>query len=266
MDGDFLMSFMRLVHLSDLHFGTEEADVVEALVGVIRRAGPDLVVVSGDFTQVGSAREFRAARTFLESLGAPVLSVPGNHDIPRFNLWERFANPYKKYRKHIKDELCPVHEGRGVIVAGLNSARRALPHWNWANGAISESQLEYLAGVFEKSPAKHRVCVFHHPIHDAVNVPLDTRVFGARRAQAALRRLKVDVVLTGHVHHASVTTLGDEGHKTVYLSASTALSTRLRGQENGFNIVEICDGELDVQVFAKGLNGFEMTETHSVRI
>ena len=266
MDGDFLMSFLRIVHLSDLHFGTEEETVVGALKTVIERASPDLVAVSGDFTQVGSKAEFRAAKDFMESLQVPVLAVPGNHDIPRYNLWQRFTNPYRRYRRHIGDELCPVYEGGNVVVAGLNTARRALPHWNWANGAISDDQLDYLEDVYAKSGARHRVCVFHHPIHDAVNAPLDTVVFGAKRAQAALRRLKVDVVLTGHVHHASVTTLGDEGHKTLFLSASTALSSRLRGQENGFNVIEICGSEVDVQVFAKGRRGFEVMESHAIRM
>ena len=266
MDGDFLMTFMRIVHLSDLHFGTEETAVVDALKTVIMRASPDLVVVSGDVTQVGSGTEFRAANDFLESLEAPVLVVPGNHDIPRYNLWQRFTNPYRRYRRHIGEELCPVYEAGNVVVVGLNTARRALPHWNWANGAISNDQLDMLENVYEESAARYRVCVFHHPIHDMVNAPLDTVVFGARRAQEALRRLKVDVVLTGHVHHASLTTLGDDGHKTVFLSASTALSSRLRGQENGFNVIEICNNDIEVQVFSKGRRGFEVMESHAIRM
>ncbi len=260
------MAFMRIIHLSDLHFGTEEAAVTAALRQVIQSAGPDLVAVSGDFTQRGITPEFRAAQAFLGSLGVPVLSVPGNHDIPRYNLWQRFTNPYKKYRQHIHQELCPVLERGGVVVAGLNTARRALPHWNWANGAISADQLDYLADVYAKSSARYRVCVFHHPIHEAAETPIDTVVFGARRAQEALRKLKVDVVLTGHVHHASITTLGDDGHKTIYLSASTALSSRLRGQNNGFNMVEICDGELAVQVFTRGPGGFDVMESHTLRM
>lgn len=251
---------MKLIHLSDLHFGTEQQSIVGELQSAIKNAQADLVVISGDFTQIANAKEFQAARTFLESLSTPVLCVPGNHDIPRFNLWERFVAPYKKYKTFIHDDLCPHFEYDDVIIAGINSARKALPHWNWANGAISQAQLNHVADIYDQSPAKRRVCVFHHPIHKALNGSMKTTVFGAQRALAQLNEMEVDLVLTGHVHHASVTTLGDIDHKTVYLSASTATSSRLRKQVNGFNLIDITEDMINIDIYTHTGQNFEQTE------
>lgn len=228
---------MKIVHLSDLHFGTETDVVVDLLGNAIEAVAPDLVVVSGDFTQVGNASEFKAAHDFLNSLSAPIFCVPGNHDIPRYHLAERLFNPYTKYKTYICEDLCPVFETSEVLIAGLNSARRALPHWNWANGAISESQRQRLFRLFDPAEARWTIGVFHHPVHKVDEMPLNVTVFGRKRTLQAVQDLKIDLVLTGHVHYASMTTRGDDTHQTVYLSASTALSSRTRGQQNGFNLI-----------------------------
>lgn len=254
---------MKIIHLSDLHFGTESDTIVHDLQGSIHASKPDLIIVSGDFTQIANTQEFQTAQNFLKQLTVPTLCVPGNHDIPRFDIIQRFFDPYKKYKKHIDHNLYPVYENEDIIVAGINSARRVLPHWNWANGAISQEQLDHLEKTYNQSHSKRRVCVFHHPIHHALNAPMDTIVFGAQRAIDALNELKVDLVLTGHVHHASVTTLGDIDHKTVYLSASTALSSRLRKQENGFNVIDIDSQSLDIEMHIHDGDAFKVNERYS---
>lgn len=254
---------MRIVHLSDLHFGTETGQIADDLTEAIREAKPDLIVVSGDFTQIASSSEFKTARDYISKLPAPVFCVPGNHDIPRFDVWDRLFSPYKRYRKYIEEDLKPVFENDRVIVAGINSARPVLPHWNWANGAISHRQLSYLKDVYTESKAKYRVCVFHHPVQQAFNAPLDTVVFGAKNTLRALNDFKVDLVLTGHVHHASVTTLGDLEHRTIYLSASTALSTRLREQENGFNLIEFLEDNMAIHIYAHDGKKFALQENYS---
>jgi 3',5'-cyclic AMP phosphodiesterase CpdA len=240
---------MRLMHMSDFHFGTEIPDLLEDLYAHVKNISADLVIASGDFTQIGSNREFAKAREFLEALGKPFLAVPGNHDIPRFDLVDRFTDPYQRYRAHITENLLPVHKQDNVCIAGINTARRILPHWNWAHGAVSPAQLSHLKTVYDSVPSSIKICVMHHPAHKAENNPLKTIVYGGGRALKAFQDLKVDLVLTGHVHHASITTIEEEGHKVIYLSASTALSRRLRGEEtNGFNIIELGGDEISIEI------------------
>jgi 3',5'-cyclic AMP phosphodiesterase CpdA len=256
---------MLLVHLSDLHFGTEENRIVNALAATIRDIAPDLVVVSGDFTQIADDDEFRNAKAFLDTLERPTFCVPGNHDVPGFNLLERLRHPYKRYKEFIAEDLCPIVSSEYAIIAGLNTARRALPHWNWANGAISETQLAHLRDVFKPNDKRWRICVFHHPIHKVHEMPLDVTVFGGDKALKAMHELKIDMVLTGHVHHASITTRGDAQHQTVYVSASTALSSRIRGQENGFNVVSVVDDQLRIDVYKYRSGSFLKVESFAER-
>ncbi len=233
---------MRLVHISDLHFGAVVPDLPDALRSAIMEARPDLVAVSGDLTMRGLKEEFQEARAFLDSIPFPKVVVPGNHDVPTLAWGERFFTPFKRYRTYITPDLAPCMEFEQAIIAGLNSARGALPHWNWANGRLSRGQFAKLAQQLGEADGRWRICVFHHPIHKIEDSPLDVTVFGGKRAMKELARLKVDLVLTGHVHHAAITTLGTPDHHTVYLSASTALSNRLRVQENGFNLITLGRG------------------------
>lgn len=244
-----------IIHLSDLHFGAQLNDTAQITLEEIGKHKPDLIVISGDFTQIGSSDEFRQARTFIDALPAPVFCVPGNHDIARFNLIERFFSPYKKYKAFITNNMTPVFDNGFVRIAGINSARRALPHWNWANGAISAAQRQYLGNIFRPAPEKQtgktwRICTFHHPVHKVQDMPLDVSVFGAQKTMDTLGALEIDLVLTGHVHHASITSVKNGAHCCVYLSASTALSSRLRIQENGFNVITLEEERMKIDIYA----------------
>lgn len=253
---------MRLIHLSDLHFGTEENYIVTALDDKICELKPDLVVISGDFTQVGSEKEFTKAQHFLESLPCPYFCVPGNHDVPAYNLLTRLTRPYKDYRKAISQDLDTCMEMKDLKIIGLNSARRALPHWNWANGAISKAQRLFLQDKTVRNRTKWTVCVLHHPVHKVQDMPIDVTVFGRKRTMHTLQALDIDLVLTGHVHHASISLSGDPEHQVVFLSASTALSSRLRDQENGFNVIDINDNSMDISVLSFQDNGFKVLTTY----
>jgi len=83
-----------LLQISDPHFGTEDPGAVEALVPLVHEKRPGLVVLSGDITQRARRGQFEAARRFLDRLPAAALVViPGNHDIPLFNVFGRLLRP-----------------------------------------------------------------------------------------------------------------------------------------------------------------------------
>lgn len=240
---------MKIIHISDLHFGRVNEPLVPLLSESIRSHQPDILIISGDFTQIGSEKEFAQARAFIEALNIPALSVPGNHDVPAYDLWERFKSPYENYREAIGENLEPAYQNDQAAFLGINSARRALPHWNWANGAVSDKQRRRIQEYFSNVDLnKWRICILHHPVHKTVNLPIDVKVFGAGRTLKCFEQSKVDLVLTGHVHHASVSVLGDN-FSTVYLSASTAFSTRKRFQNNGYNLVQLDHDKLEIDIY-----------------
>lgn len=233
----------RLAHLSDVHFGRiAHPGIVDALVEEINAAGLDLVAVSGDVTQRARRREFREARAMLDRFEAPVVVVPGNHDVRAWwhNPFDRVWRSTDRFREMISSERVPHVEARGVAVVGINSAHGLTVK----GGLVRPEALAAMEDRFAVAPPDtFRVLVVHHHLLrlDALGDHDVSR--GARRALAAARRARVDLILCGHLHRSHVAPVevappgpGDAGgHRIVVASAGTATSSRGRGENAGAN-------------------------------
>jgi 3',5'-cyclic AMP phosphodiesterase CpdA len=184
-----------IVHFSDLHFGRVDTRLVEPLIETVDAVAPDLVAVSGDLTQRARRSQFHQARRFLDRLSSPVLVVPGNHDVPLFNLAARLFDPYGGYRRHMQPELEPVFESDEIVAVGLNSARTIPFH---GGGRLNRSQVARAATRLQ-SAAEHavRIVVTHHPF-DLPDTHGDEYLVG--RSDMAMQQLAAagaDVFLAG---------------------------------------------------------------------
>ena len=232
---------MRIVvHLSDLHFGRVDTQLLEPLARRIRTAAPHLVVISGDLTQRAKAAQFRDARRFLDTLTEPLLVVPGNHDVPLYNVWQRFVQPLAKYRRYISAEVEPAFVDDEIAVVGVNTARSAV----FKGGRINSAQIarvrERLAELGERVT---KVVVTHHPF-DLPPGLADRAIVGrARLAMQAFAACGADLLLAGHLHttHVGDTTAryAIERFAALVVQAGTATSTRARGEANSFNVLHI---------------------------
>lgn len=253
---------MRIVHLSDLHFGHHDTMLADGLADEVTRQAPDIVVVSGDFTQLGSTAEFAAARHFLDMLRAPIFAVPGNHDIPALNLPLRFVDPYRDYRRYIAQDLEPFFLSDGVALAGIKTSRRLRLGLNWAHGSISHAQLDRLQERLASVPADAvRIVVAHHPLMQPEKT-MSRPMRLVKRADLALNtfaRLGVRLVLSGHFHmsyvrrHATAQegtggALHSAAAPILVVQAASTISTRLRGSRNAYNVVDIQNEGIDVAV------------------
>jgi 3',5'-cyclic AMP phosphodiesterase CpdA len=229
-----------LVHLSDLHFGRVDSAVVEPLVAAIKEIAPDVVAVSGDLTQRARSRQFQEAKKFLDALPRPQIVVPGNHDVPLYNVFRRFLGPLDNYRRYITDEMQPFYADEEIAVLGLNTARSLTTKY----GRINERQIAHARERFCHLPdAVTKTVVTHHPFDLPEGHHEDELVGRARLAMETLAACGADLLLAGHLHvshigHSSAR-YKVKGHSALVVSAGTATSTRGRGETNSFNKLRI---------------------------
>lgn len=224
-----------LLHISDTHFGTEQPAVVEALLRLAQDLAPDAVLWSGDITQRATVAQFAAARRFAARLPAPVLAVPGNHDLPLLNLPLRLLRPYARYCAAFGSELEPVLETSAARVALLTTTRL----WRHTQGALAPAQVARAATWLAAGPAAQlRVVVAHHPAEVPLAAERRNRVRGHEAARRAWQAAGVDLVLGGHIHLPYVMALGADGDAPWGVQAGTAVSTRIRrGIPNSVNLI-----------------------------
>ncbi|KGD95927.1 DNA repair exonuclease [Achromobacter sp. RTa] len=226
----------RILHLSDTHFGTERKPVVEAALDLARELAPDLVVLSGDITQRARRGQFAAARKFIERLSLPVLAVPGNHDIPLFNVFARALNPYGNYKRALGAVLEPVFENDGLLAIGVNTTRPR----RRKDGEISGGQVARVAQRLRQArPGQLRVVVAHHPVRAKVESDLSNLLIGRQHALEAWAQAGVDLVLGGHIHLPYVLPLDPSAPAGGWIvQAGTTCSHRVRGNvPNSLNVI-----------------------------
>ena len=251
-----------IVHLSDIHFGRVDPRLVAPLVQAIRTLAPNLVAVSGDLTQRARRSQFRQARAFLDQLPFPLLVVPGNHDVPLFNIAARFLDPYGGYRRYIAKDLAPMHEDDELIAVGMNSARSLPFH---GGGRLNQAQVARAAERLRSArPDAVRIVVTHHPF-DLPAGHGDQHLIG--RSDMAMQQLAsagADLFLAGHLHVSHVGHTAERyriaGHSALVVQAGT-LSTRERGELNTINVLRLERPRITVErhSWTEAANAFQLS-------
>lgn len=251
-----------LLHVSDPHFGTERHDVVEALVRAAHDLRPDLVVLSGDVTQRARRRQFDAARRFFDRLpAAPLLAIPGNHDIPLFNVAARVAAPYRGFQRAFGAQLEPEFAAADLLVLGVNTTR----WWRHKHGTLGAAQVDRVAARLRAAnPAQVRVVVTHQPVHVVTDDDRNNLARGHARAVEQWTRAGADIVLGGHIHRAHAVPLGDLWS----VLAGTAVSRRVRaGRPNSVNVIRVAADRCAIERWDHGArDGFACAQAIEVRL
>ncbi|MDB5968543.1 MAG: 3,5-cyclic phosphodiesterase CpdA [Hydrocarboniphaga sp.] len=234
------MSPLRILHLSDTHFGTELSPVADALLRLSEAQAPQMAILSGDITQRAHRAEFAAAASFLECLEIPVLALPGNHDIPLFNLASRILSPYGNYRHALRAPLMPRFENEQLLALGVNTTR----WYRHTDGEVSPGQIERIgARLGSAKPGQLRIVVTHQPVHVIEQRDLPNLLRGHQAAIRAWSAAGADLILGGHIHLPYARNLRehypDLARPTWCVQAGTAISRRVRFEApNSVNIID----------------------------
>jgi len=236
-----------LVHLSDLHFGRVDPELLDPLRDLVHRIAPTVVVVSGDLTQRAKSEQFEEARAWLDTLPGPQIVVPGNHDISLYNVFRRFALPLERYKRYITDDLDPVFIDDEIAVLGVNTARSL----TWKDGRVNKEQVDKIRATLAGLPKDIvRVVVTHHPFDLPEGAKEDDLVDRAKMAMDAFAECGVDLLMAGHLHqsHAGNTQARYKisEYAALVVQAGTATSTRGRGEVNSFNVIRTEPQKIEV--------------------
>jgi 3',5'-cyclic AMP phosphodiesterase CpdA len=240
---------LTLFHLSDIHFGLEDRVALEWVEQRIRAEKPAAICITGDLTMRARHREYNAASAWISALGPPVTVEVGNHDMPYFNLFERFTDPYRRYRA-IESLLERQLDLAGIAIVPLKTTARAQWRFPWSNGWVTRRALAETLAAIDAVPRGKRVIVTaHHPLTER-----DPRgkllTIGGTQAMEALASRGILAILTGHVHDAFDIEQPMPAGPLRMIGAGT-LSKRLRSTPPSFN--ELTIDEVGIRVRVRNL-------------
>jgi 3',5'-cyclic AMP phosphodiesterase CpdA len=269
---------LTILHGSDLHFGKHfDPDAVSIFRNVVDTLSPELMVLSGDFTQRAKLREYRAARDFLADLpDIPVVVTPGNHDVPLYRFWERVLAPHGKYRRFISAELDSVTRLEGATVVSLNSTS---PYRAIVNGRLRNAQMLFASRAFQAAPGTDlKILVAHHNLAPDPHDGSDQVLPGHGDSLAAFSEIGVDLILGGHLHRSFSIDSGDvvaggrsgPGGVQRMVLAYCGTTTSLRGRtretgKNSFNLLRVDQERIEVTSFVRvrGVEEFSVADISS---
>lgn len=254
----------RILHVSDLHIGTrEDPDVERSLAHLVERAGPELIVASGDLTHRGRPDQHDRAAAFLRGFGVPLLAVPGNHDIP-YTFPGRFTRTFAEFER-LWGTTEPVYRSEGLLIVGLNSVRP----WRHQSGGLRASQLARAARELEAAPdGALRIVTLHHHL---IGAPWRSRkkpVARRNHVLAALVEAGAELILAGHIHQSAVSerrefeisTPGGERGVTVSIAPGLGQPRpRRRGEARGLHVYDAYERSIGIETYTWRDDGWALT-------
>jgi 3',5'-cyclic AMP phosphodiesterase CpdA len=218
----------RLFHISDVHFGVEDRAALADVARAVAEERPDAVICTGDLTQRAKHSEYAAAQEWFGALDVPVVLEPGNHDMPYYNPWERFTDPFRRYNR-LHAAVARPFASPDVVLVPLRTTVRAQTRFPWSDGVVTRAALaETLAKLGALTVDRRTIIVIaHHPLLGPEGADHNPTI-GGDDAFAQIAAAGAHAILSGHVHVPFDQQRAVAGHEMRMIGTGT-LSTRLRG-------------------------------------
>lgn len=255
-----MASSFSIIHLSDLHFGRIHPETLEHLDDFLIKRNDEikLAIVTGDLTQRARKSEFIAATHFIKSLNHPLFVVPGNHDVPLYNLWLRFFKPYRKFLKYLGPFSQNYYEDEDVAIFGLWTVNNFAAH----TGKLRQSDLQEIESRFKNVPAKKiKIIACHHPLLSIKHPRIKNDI-------ARIMKLSPHFILWGHEHQSAIVHMSENEIFPIILAAGTSTSSRVRSEANSFNYIRFMNDQIHIEIYrhSKNKESFELFDRKEFKL
>lgn len=251
---------MKIAHISDLHFGNHLPNVLEAFLRDLNQKKPDIIIVSGDITQRAKAYQFKLVQEFLSQISGKILAVPGNHDIPFYNIFNRIVRPLHSYQRYIGANYKSALKTDDITILGVSSVN---PH-KAIDGKLTSKTLMQINQFFNEDNKNVNLLFFHHNFDhiEGLHKPLENE----DQFLNYLITSNIDVVCTGHLHYAHVGFIKKTNNKLcLILHAGSLLCGRSKDGLNSYFLIDVDSPQcsVDWRVFTE--NEFQSRKIYELK-
>ncbi|WP_133128417.1 metallophosphoesterase family protein [Legionella nagasakiensis] len=250
---------MKIVHISDLHFGMHHDSIINAFLADMTNINPTITIISGDLTQRAKSEQYKQVQAFIKKLSGLVLTVPGNHDIPLWNIFSRLFHPFALYRTHVHAELDAAFENEEVRLLGVNSV---MPY-RIKSGQLASETLTYINNYFAHPFYGLNILFFHHNFDymEGMHKPLKNYY----QFLTYLKSSNIHIVCTGHLHYANASILEKNNHQPcLVLHAGSLCCQRSKDGLNSYYVIEIEHGHGKINWRVFNDSTFKTMTTHDI--
>lgn len=246
---------MRIIQISDLHLmadiegallGVKTQESFQAVLDLIQREEKtfDMMLLSGDLSQDGSAMAYQRLAQMLNVLHVPVYFVPGNHDDAKMLA---HVYPLESISNHKHIVLRNWH----LILLDSHVQKQV-------HGYLDPSQLDYLQHCLQAYPEHQAIIVFHHHPMPVGSSWLDP--IGLRNADEFWQIIssypKVNTILFGHIHQE----FEQEMHNVkCYALPSTCI--QFHPKQDKFGLIKLAPGYRWMNLYDDGCMETEIKRT-----
>lgn len=214
-----------IAQVSDLHCGSQYhiPSLATRVVDEVNELAPDVLVITGDLTDMGFRQEYRMARRLVSRMKVGnTMVLPGNHDA---------RNVGDMHFEELFGARASEISLPGVRILGLDSSEPDLD-----SGRIGRERYRWIEERFA-DPDEFKIVALHHHLLPVPGTGRERNiVFDAGDLLRVLSNSSVDLVLCGHKHVPNVWRLED----MIIVNAGTACSYRLRGKTRAsYNVIEV---------------------------